>query len=339
MKLIYQIARPLLGACDPETAHFLTLRALRLAGRSQRVGRPQGTPIELAGLRFPNRVGLAAGFDKNGEAIVGLSRLGFGFIEIGGVTPRAQPGNPKPRLFRLTKYGAVINRMGFNSDGVERMRERIEQSTKIAPTLLGVNLGVNQDTPLEKASEDYRLSLRSLFDLADYFTINISSPNTAGLRDLQLDDQLERTLRSVVTERDRLIADRERPVPIFVKISPDLDAAGSRELALRIREAKCDGLIATNTTTDRSEIQHRHAIQQGGLSGKPLFERALRSVRNGREAVGSDYPIIGVGGISSPTDAIAMREAGADLVQLYTALVYKGPKLVEELVAALNQSY
>lgn len=314
----------------------MTLRGLRFVGRLQGVGQPKGTPIELAGLRFANRVGLAAGFDKNGEAVVGLSRLGFGFIEIGGVTPRAQPGSPKPRLFRLASYGAVINRMGFNSNGVERVRECLEQSQTIRPTLLGINLGVNRDTPIEEAAEDYRQCLRSLWDLADYFTVNVSSPNTPGLRDLQHNDLLDVTLKSVLTERDRLIGMHDRSLPVFVKISPDQDASSSRELAIRVREAGCDGLIATNTTTDRTAIRHRHAGEEGGLSGRPLFKRALQTVRNVREAVGPDFPIIGVGGISSASDAIAMQEAGADLIQLYSALVYRGPKLVEELVAALN---
>ena len=297
---------------------------------------PQGSPIELAGLKFANRVGLAAGFDKNGEAIVGLTRLGFGFIEIGGVTPRAQPGNPKPRLYRLANYGAVINRMGFNNDGVESVRERLERAPMIDPTLLGVNLGINRDTPLDRAAADYQKCIRSLCDVADYFTINISSPNTPNLRDLQRDERLGVTLKSVIMERDRRIGEIERPLPIFVKISPDLDAAITRELALRVRDARCDGLIASNTTTDRSAIHHRHAAEQGGLSGRPLFERALRSVGIVREAVGPNFPIIGVGGISSATDAIAMREAGADLIQLYTALIYRGPALVKELVAAFS---
>ena len=336
MNLIYQGARPLLAACDPETAHLLTLRGLRLAGRVLGVGLPQGTPVELGGLRFANRVGLAAGFDKNGEAIVGLSRLGFGFIEIGGVTPKAQPGNPKPRLFRLTNYGAVINRMGFNNDGVERMRERLKRAPKIDPTLLGVNLGINRDTPIEYAAADYQQCLRSLCDFADYFTINISSPNTPNLRELQHIEQVDVILKSVIAERDRLRTRLERPLPVFVKISPDLDVDVVRELALRLQEARCDGLIATNTTTDRSAIQHRHADEQGGLSGRPLLERALITVKSVREAVGSDFLIIGVGGISNADDAIAMRDAGADLIQVYTALVFRGPKLVKELIDAFN---
>ena len=336
MNVIYQCARPLLAACDPETAHSLTLRGLRFAGRFRGKGEPQGKAIELAGLKFPNRVGLAAGFDKNGEAVVGLSRLGFGFIEIGGVTPMAQSGNPKPRLFRLRSHGAVINRMGFNNDGVERMCARLERAPKIDPTLLGVNLGINRHTPLEEASSDYIQCLRSLCHLARYFTINISSPNTPGLRDLQHDAQLGTTLTSVIVSRDRLVDKVERPLPVFVKVSPDLDTLVMRELVARVREARCDGLIATNTTTDHSAVRHRFADQQGGLSGRPLFEKALRTVKNAREAVGPDFPIVGVGGISSAADAIAMREAGADLIQLYTALVYRGPKLVEELVTAFN---
>lgn len=314
----------------------MTLRGLRMAGRLGGVGRPHGTAVELAGLKFSNRVGLAAGFDKNGEAVVGLSRLGFGFIEIGGVTPLAQPGNPKPRLYRLASYGAVINRMGFNNDGVEHIRLRLEQMPKIEPTLLGINLGINRDTPIEEAASDYRRCMRSLHEFADYFTINISSPNTPRLRELHFGRQLDATLKSVLTERDQLVRNFGHRLPVLVKVSPDLDITTTRELAQRVREAGCDGLIATNTTTDRSSIQHRLADQEGGLSGQPLLERSLRTVGNIRAAVGSDFPIIGVGGISSGADANAMRDAGADLIQVYTALVYRGPGLVKELVNAID---
>ena len=307
-----------------------------MAGRLGGVGEPQGTAVELAGLTFANRVGLAAGFDKNGEAVVGLSRLGFGFIEIGGVTPLAQPGNSKPRLYRLANYGAVINRMGFNNDGVERIYERLKQTPSIDPTLLGINLGINRDTPIEEAAEDYLRCVRSLHKFADYFTINISSPNTPRLRELHYGQQLKSTLISVLAERDQLVQNSDRRIPVFVKISPDLDTTTTQELAQRVREVGCDGLIATNTTTDRGSIRHRFANQEGGLSGRPLLERSLRTVTNIREAVGSDFPIVGVGGISSGADAIAMREAGADLVQVYTGLVYRGPRLVEELVTAID---
>ncbi|MCY4129936.1 MAG: quinone-dependent dihydroorotate dehydrogenase [Gammaproteobacteria bacterium] len=336
MNLIYECARPLLAACNPETAHSLTLRGLRLSGRFSGGGKPQGTAVELAGLTFSNRVGLAAGFDKNGEAIVGLTRLGFGFIEIGGVTPLAQPGNPKPRVYRLASYGAVINRLGFNNDGVERIHDRLKQTPAIKPTLLGVNLGINRDTPIEEAARDYLTCMRSLCEFADYFTINISSPNTPRLRELHYGQQLKLTLKSVLTERDKLVQTSGCRLPVFVKVSPDLDTITTQELAQRIREAGCDGLIATNTTTDRSSIRHRLANQEGGLSGRPLLERSLSTVMCIREAVGADFPIVGVGGISSGTDAIAMREAGADLIQVYTALVYRGPRLVRELVSATD---
>ena len=336
MNLFYQCARPILGVCDPETAHTLTLRGLRLAGRLRGVGQPEGESVELAGLRFENRVGLAAGFDKNGEAVVGLTQLGFGFIEIGGVTPLAQEGNPKPRLFRLSSHGAVINRMGFNNDGVETISERLAATPSIAPTLLGINLGINRSTPIEEAASDFRQCMRSIFKYADYFTINISSPNTPGLRDLHSDPQLDETLRSVIGERDQLIRNEGRRLPVFVKVSPDLDPGELRELVTRVRELKCDGLIATNTTTGRSGVSHRLAEEAGGLSGRPLFERSLQTVANAREALGPNFPIIGVGGISSGADAIAMRKAGADLIQVYTALVYRGPKLVKELITALE---
>lgn len=338
MNLIYQCARPLLAVCDPETAHILTLRGLRLVGRLRGVGTPKGRSVELAGLKFKNRVGLAAGFDKDGGAIVGLSRLGMGFIEIGGVTPMPQLGNPKPRLFRLASDRAVINRMGFNNLGVENMHERLSVTPSIHPTLLGINLGINRDTPLEEAERDYLKCMQCLSSFADYFTINVSSPNTPGLTTLQSAPQLDKALKSVTVERDRLTRNTDQSLPVFVKVSPDLEREALRELALRVQAAGCDGLIATNTTKDRSAVSGARAHQEGGLSGQPLFERSLRAVACIREAVGSDFPLIGVGGISRGSDAIAMRKAGADLVQVYTALVYRGPKLVTELVSALDGS-
>ena len=338
MDSIFQCARLFLSALDPETAHLFTLRALRVLGQVRRANRPPGDTIEVAGLNFPNRVGLAAGFDKNGEAITGLNQLGFGFVEIGAVTPMPQSGNPKPRLFRLTNHRAVINRMGFNNEGVEALRERLRVTPEIKPTLLGVNLGINRDTPISKAKDDYLQCMRLLSDLVDYFTINISSPNTPKLRDLHGGARLSEMLKTLLEERDQLIVDQDRRLPLFVKVSPDLEPALVRELALCIREARCDGLVATNTTTARDGIRHRLSAQKGGLSGQPLFNKSIRTVEAVRDAVGADFPIIGVGGISNGSDAIAMRNAGADLIQVYTALVYEGPRLVDALVTALADS-
>ncbi len=338
MDFIFQCARLFLSALDPETAHLLTLRALRILGQVRRANQPPGDTIEVAGMNFPNRVGLAAGFDKNGEAVTGLNQLGFGFVEIGAVTPLPQSGNPKPRLFRLANHRAVINRMGFNNEGVEALRKRLQETPGIKPTLLGVNLGINRDTPLSKAKDDYLQCMRLLSDLADYFTINISSPNTPKLRDLHGDAQLSEMLKSLLEERDQLIVDQDRRLPLFVKVSPDLEPTLVRELALCIREAGCEGLVATNTTTAREGIRHRFSEQSGGLSGQPLFEKSRQTVETVRDTVGADFPIIGVGGISNGSDAIAMRNAGADLIQVYTALVFEGPRLIDELKTALADS-
>ena len=335
MNFLYQCARPILASLDAETAHGLTLKGLQLTGK---VGHPRafsGEGVELAGLVFPNRVGLAAGFDKNGVAIAGLSRLGFGFLEIGAVTPLPQAGNPKPRLFRLPSERAVINRMGFNNDGVGQVRERLCAMKDIQPVLLGVNLGINKDTPIQRADDDYRACIRQLVDVVDFLTINISSPNTPHLRDLEGDSGLEALLNSVLTTRSESLKDKRKLVPIFVKVSPDLDPVFLRELALRVQAAGCDGLIATNTTVSRSGVEGRLAKQEGGLSGAPLLKLSLRAVEILRDAVGSTYPIIGVGGISSGEDAMAMRRAGADLIQVYTALVFRGPRLVRELCHAV----
>ena len=320
---------------DAESAHDVTLRALRSIGKLRGVGQPLLHEVELAGLRFPNRVGLAAGFDTNGIAITGLTRLGFGFLEVGAVTLRPQQGNPKPRLFRLSDDHAVINRMGFNNAGVESLGIQLSQTPDVRPVLLGINLGLNRDTPLDQAADDYRNCLERLFEFGDFFTINVSSPNTPHLRSLQNESRLEAFLRTLIDERSRLLGGSDRCVPLFVKVSPDLDPVLMRDLALRVKAVGCDGLIATNTTVERSGIHHRFGNQQGGLSGKPLLRWSLRGVENIRDAVGPSFPVIGVGGISSANDAIAMHKAGADLIQLYTALIYRGPNLVRELVTTL----
>ena len=320
----------------PELAHTLTLRALKTLRKTNFGNQILGESAKVAGLRFPNRVGLAAGFDKNGEAIVGSSRLGFGFVEIGAVTPLAQPGNSKPRLFRSVTDEAVINRMGFNNDGVDQMHHRLSITPSISPVQLGINLGVNKSTPIDRIADDYLTCMRSLADYADYFTINISSPNTKGLREFVETDHVEATLSAITSLRNELIVDTSKPLPIFVKISPDLEIGSIRDLAAIVVASGCDGIVATNTTTDRIGVEGSFARHQGGLSGRPLLARSLHVVETVRDAVGKDFALIGVGGISSGEDAIAMRQAGADLIQLYTALVFQGPGLVSKLVSACN---
>lgn len=336
LEVLYWLTKPLLALLDAETAHALTLRGLGWLGASRGVGVPRGEPVDIAGLYFPNRVGLAAGFDKNGEAIVGLSRLGFGFIEIGAVTPVGQSGNPKPRLFRIAGSKAVINRMGFNNDGAERMRTRMEATPSIRPQMLGVNLGMNRDTPIERALDDFRSSANLLRPFADFFTLNVSSPNTPQARALQSHSGFDEILTQFVAENNTLKNANGERTRLFVKVSPDTDPVLLRELAMRIRSSGCDGVVATNTTVERFGLESRVANQSGGLSGKPLFKLSLQCVELCRDAVGEGYPIIGVGGVSSAQDAIDMRRAGADLIQLYTGLVYRGPSLVKELVAALR---
>ncbi len=336
MNALYHVIKPLLSVCEAELAHELTIRLLQFIGRFSGSSQLNSHPIKVAGLTFPNRVGLAAGFDKDGRAIAGLNRLGFGSIEIGGVTPRAQAGNPKPRVFRYPKEMAVINRMGFNSKGIPHLKARLNQTADIYPTILGANLGINKDTPLERAVDDFLHGLTSLLSRVDYFTINLSSPNTPGLRHLQYVDRLDGLLRVLVAERNALLVQSGRavPVPLFVKVSPDLDVVLLRETVLAAQGVGIDGVIATNTTIDRTGLHHHLANQAGGLSGRPLLRKSLRAVEAIREAVGSTWPIIGVGGITSGEDAQAMRRAGADLIQLYTALIYRGPRLVKELIDA-----
>lgn len=336
MDIAYRLAKPLLRTLDAEVAHALTLSALKTAGKWLGTGTPVDNPVQIAGLSFPNRVGLAAGFDKNGEAIVGLSRLGFGFIEIGAVTPRPQAGNSKPRLFRLAHEHAVINSMGFNNDGVEAIRDRLTAAPTLAPTLLGANIGMNRDTPVEQAYDDFVRCMMELRNLVDFLTVNISSPNTPQVRALQSHQGLAETLRSLTTELKRTGDANQATPPIFVKLSPDTDPVLLRDLAIRIKESGCAGLIATNTTTQRFGLSGRIAKQSGGLSGKPLLRLSLHCVEICRDAVGSDYPVVGVGGIFSAQDAIDMRRAGADLVQVYTGLVFRGPGLIHELASAMT---
>jgi dihydroorotate dehydrogenase len=289
----------------------------------------------MLGLAFSNRIGLAAGFDKNGIAVDGWFSLGFGHVEIGTVTPKPQPGNPLPRVFRLPDHEGIINRMGFPNDGAERVAERLR--SRRTSGVVGVNIGKNAVTPLDRAIDDYIFCLRKVFTVSDYVTVNVSSPNTAGLRSLQDVDQLVPLLSGVLEESRVLESRHSRRVPLLVKLSPDLSEAELRRSATAAASVPVAGIIATNTTVSRESVSgHPLAGETGGLSGRPLFSKSCAAVRILRETVGPKMPIIGVGGVASASDARRLREAGADLVQLYTGMVYQGPRLVRELVEALR---
>ena len=339
--LPYALARPLLFQLDPERAHDLVLRAL---------GQWQGTPLqctwaqsrvddplELAGLRFPNRIGLAAGLDKNGRCIDALGAMGFGFIEVGTVTPRAQPGNPKPRMFRLPQAHALINRLGFNNDGLDAFVAHVRRAQfRAGGGVLGLNIGKNAATPIERATDDYLACLDGVYPHADYVSINISSPNTQNLRSLQSDEALDALLAALVQRRTQLSQRHQRQVPLFLKIAPDLDTSQVDAIARTLRRHAIDGVIATNTTVARTAVQHLpHGHESGGLSGAPVFAASNLVIARLREALGPTYPIIGVGGVLSAADALAKVAAGANVVQLYTGFIYKGPPLIAQSALAL----
>jgi dihydroorotate dehydrogenase len=334
---LYTVFRPLLFAADPEAAHAATFAALDLAARvgvARAVSRRlPADPVAVMGIKFPNRVGLAAGLDKNAAHLSGLATLGFGFLEAGTVTPRAQPGNPKPRMFRLPPAQALINRLGFNNDGVDAFVRNVQRSGYRG--VLGINLGKNFDTPNECAAEDYVKGLRAVYAYATYVTINVSSPNTKGLRDLQSEDALAALIAALQRERDTLANTHGRVVPLLIKLAPDLTDDALRGIARRLVAARIDGVIATNTTLSREGVQGlKHAEEAGGLSGAPLRDRSTAAIRTLAGAVDGALPIIGVGGILSGEDARAKLDAGATLVQLYTGLIYRGPGLVAECVKA-----
>ena len=328
------ILRPLLFALPPETAHALTLGALQLTGRlPRREPAPPAAPVILAGLTFPNRVGLAAGFDKSGTAVDGIGHLGFGFLEIGTVTPKAQPGNPPPRVFRLPQSRALINRLGFPSDGADAVAARLRHRRYRG--VLGVNIGKNATTPNERAVDDYLQCFETLRSLVGYIAINVSSPNTANLRDLQQADRLGPILEALVEARALVEKSEGRRIPLFLKISPDLAAGDIADIARLIDTLGLDGVIATNTTTGRDAISDEPlASESGGLSGAPLLPVTLATIRRVRSAL-PRTTIIGCGGILTGGAAVEMRRAGADLVQIYTGLVYRGPRLVAEAATAL----
>ena len=340
----YALTRPFLFGLGPEAAHDLTLGS---------IARLQNTPaqclwaqprvndaIEIAGLTFPNRIGLAAGLDKNGQCIDGLGAMGFGFIEVGTVTPKAQPGNPKPRMFRLPARQALINRLGFNNGGLDAFVANVQRahSFRKAGGIVGLNIGKNATTPIEHAVDDYLLGLDGVYLHADYITVNISSPNTQNLRALQGDEALAALLAPLQERREQLAREHGRRVPMFVKIAPDLDEAQVGVIAATLQAQGIDGVIATNTTLARDAVTGQpHAAEAGGLSGAPLLEASNRVIAQLRAALGAGYPIIGVGGVMSGADARAKLDAGADLVQIYTGLIYQGPALVAQAARALAQ--
>lgn len=343
-KLLYALARPLLFSLNPESAHNLTLPALKRAaklGLTRLIAKPEADPRTVMGIRFPNPVGLAAGLDKDGAYIDGLAALGFGSIEVGTVTPRAQPGNPQPRIFRLPQAQAVINRMGFNNGGVDAFVSNVQASKfyQNKEGVLGLNIGKNADTPIERAADDYLHCLEKVYPYANYVTVNISSPNTKNLRQLQGGSELDSLLSQLKDTQQRLADRHKRYVPIALKIAPDIDSEQVKTIAAALLQHRMDAVIATNTTITRDAVKGlRHAEETGGLSGAPVFELSNKVIRALKSELGDALPIIGVGGILSGADAQAKIIAGASLVQLYTGLIYRGPALIKECAAAIRKA-
>jgi len=358
-----RLVRPVLFRLDPEDAHDLTLAFLkRTQNTPLSVFYSQNTlsdPVELLGLKFPNKVGLAAGLDKNAACIDAFNAMGFGFVEVGTVTPLAQGGNPKPRMFRIPHKNALINRLGFNNLGTETFLKNVKvakfkrisnQASKSSQMLLGLNIGKNASTPIEEAANDYLICLRDVYEFADYVTINISSPNTKNLRSLQNDEALEQLLMTLEQERIKLQSIHNKHVPLFLKIAPDLDDAQMEVIAntlIKIKNSSASnspnsktqswGLIATNTTLSREDVQGSvHANEAGGLSGAPVLRASNTVIKTMRNRLGPDFAIIGVGGVCSGKDALEKLAAGANLVQIYTGLIYLGPGLVTEVAQALR---
>ncbi len=342
----YALARPFLFGLDAETAHDITLHGLAAV---------QGTPLEwaycnarvndpitLAGLKFPNRVGLAAGLDKNARCIDGLAAMGFGFIEVGTVTPLPQSGNPKPRMFRLPAAHALINRLGFNNDGLEAFVNNVQRSAlrrNRSDVILGLNIGKNAATPIERATDDYLTGLAGVYPHADYVTVNISSPNTKNLRALQSDEALDGLLSAIAQRREVLSQQHQKRVPVFIKIAPDLDQPQIDVIAATLQRHGMDGVVATNTTLSRDAVKGlKHGEEAGGLSGAPVLEASNRVITQLRSALGKNFPIIGVGGIMSAADAVGKIRAGADVVQIYTGLIYRGPDLVKQAVLGIKKA-
>lgn len=331
----YPFARAALFRLSPEAAHDVALGALARAHRLglTRLGTPcsKAEPIEIFGLTFPNGVGLAAGLDKNGDYIDALGDLGFGFIEVGTVTPKPQPGNPKPRMFRITQANAIINRLGFNNLGVDHLVRQAEK--RRFSGILGINIGKNKDTPEEEAANDYVTCLKKVYPLADYITVNISSPNTQGLRNLQSPEQLKQLLDKIFDCHSQLAATHGEDKPVLVKVAPDLSQEDVEGICNCLNESPVAGVIATNTTIARPEVEGlTHADETGGLSGAPLMTSSTRILHQLRSGLDEDIRLIGLGGILSADDARSKLEAGADLIQIYTGFIYRGPALVDELL-------
>ncbi len=337
---MYGLARSLLFQLDAERAHELGMAGLEAAYRTGLnpllAAKPKPLKTKAFGIEFPNPVGCAAGLDKNGAHIDALMAMGFGFVEIGTVTPRPQEGNPKPRMFRLKEHEAIINRLGFNNHGVDALVKNVERSKREG--ILGINIGKNKDTPNERAADDYIYCLERVYDLADYITVNISSPNTQGLRDLQSEDALRKFIYELRTAQEDLSSVRGHRVPMLVKIAPDLSESELDGIAEVFNAVKLDGVIAGNTTISRNMISnHPLSAQVGGLSGKPLYEKSTTTLRRLRLRLDDNIPIIGVGGISSGADAVGKVSAGAQLVQIYTGFIYHGPQLIGDCVTALRR--
>ncbi|MBI2379243.1 MAG: quinone-dependent dihydroorotate dehydrogenase [Gammaproteobacteria bacterium] len=335
---MYSLIRPILFCLEPETAHHIALDGMKALERTPLRGLVAQSlpdaPRQVMGIDFPNPVGLAAGLDKNGDYIDAMAALGFGFLEIGTITPRPQPGNSKPRLFRLPHAQAIINRMGFNNEGVDYLIERVREARYRG--VLGINIGKNLDTPVEKATDDYVTCLRKVYEYSSYVTVNISSPNTKGLRALQHGDALEDLLATVKREQGELAKRHGRYVPVVLKIAPDLDEEQIAAIADALVRHGYDGVIATNTTLSRVGVGHLpHGKEQGGLSGRPVFRLSTEVVQQLSRELNGRLPIIGVGGILSGKDAKAKIDAGASLVQIYSGFIYRGPGLIKEAVAAL----
>ena len=335
----YTLLRPAMFALDAETAHHLTLNGLNAANKlglmSLAASRPADDPRTAMGLTFPNPVGLAAGLDKNGEAIDALAALGFGFVEIGTVTPLPQPGNPKPRLFRIPEAQGIINRMGFNNEGVDALIANVKRAK--FKGVLGINIGKNAVTPIEKAADDYLIGLRKVYAHASYVAVNISSPNTKNLRQLQGGDELDALLAQLKAEQEKLAQQHGRYVPLAVKIAPDLDTDQIKNIAALLMRHRIDGVIATNTTLSREGVEGLpNGDETGGLSGAPVRDKSTAVIRQLAAELQGALPIIGVGGILCGTDAAEKMQAGAMLVQVYSGLIYRGPALVGECADAIR---
>ena len=339
--MIYSLIRRILFSLDPEIAHNLGMSGIDLThrlGMARLLGEPPlASPVRVMGLVFPNPVGLAAGLDKNGEHVDALAGLGFGFIEIGTVTPRPQSGNPKPRTFRIPERQAIINRMGFNNKGVDSLLANISGSRFVQGNgILGINIGKNFDTPIERAADDYLACLVRVYAAANYVAVNISSPNTKNLRELQKDEALDALLAALKEKQARLADEHGKYVPLVLKIAPDLESEQIQSIADLLRQHRMDGVIATNTTLSRAGVEEfPHAQETGGLSGAPVFERSTAVLKKLSDALAGEVPVIGVGGIMKGADAVAKIEAGATLVQLYTGFVYRGPELIGEAAKAI----